>query len=229
MLGAKESFAAQLASTQQSDNQPACENRSIEGKIKPICISKALFSTKLPPQVRGKLFLHYLHICAVMHCPFAPVNDIRKHVKDYRKYISATPLLSKGTIEEMDLIYRDLHTKFFSASTLLDTIYTVKSLIDGQFAHQYIELPNAVNFLMTSVLKGKRPTGNRNTVINANLNTAIHMRYSDITGAPIMLFNPLNDRAAIISDISSDFNQGLLSQYITISDMDIFVDPSFPL
>ena len=229
MLGAKESYAADLAKSQESDDQPACENRSMAGRIKPICISRAIFSTKLPSQVRGKLFLHHLHICAVMHCPFAPNHDVKKHVKEYRKYIAVTPLLTKGNLCDTSAQYLDLQNKFFPASTLTDSILTVKSLIEGSVATLYPELSNAVNYLVTNSLKGKRPIGKKDDVLSAQSGTTIKVRQSGIDGAPILLINETNGRAAIVSSITSDFNQDLISQYINVCDIDIYVDPSFPL
>lgn len=229
LLGAKESFAANLASSQEADDQPACEDRTIEGKIKPICISKAIFSSRLPSQIRGKLFLHHLHICAVMHCPFAPVGDIRRHVKNFNKYISVTPLLSKGTTEKIEELFLDLQSKFFADTSLSDTVFSVSSLVNGPLNERYVELSNAVNFLVNSELKGKRPKGNRDTALGANASVLITVRQASMPGTPIMVYNPANDRAAIVSSIVSDFNQGLLSKYITESDMVLYVDPSFPL
>ena len=229
MLGAKESYAANLAKSQRTDDQPACENRTMAGRIKPICISRSIFSPHLPTQVRGKLFLHHLHICAVMHCPFAPSNDVKKHVREYRKYIAVTPLLSKGSLPEMVATYIDLQNKFFPGTILTDDIKSVKSLVESEMSTLYPELSNAVNFLVTSSLKGNRPIGNKDIVLKANENTNVKVRHSSINGAPILVISEINGRAAIVSSITSEYNQSLISKYITVSDLDICIDPSFPL
>ena len=77
-----------------------------------------IFSEDLPKEVRGKLFLHYSHICAVIGCPFAPIKKLQELARQYRCFISALPLLTKDNKTEITKVFNNIKDEYLSEHEL---------------------------------------------------------------------------------------------------------------
>lgn len=228
-LRAKAAHAGALASQQEVEEQGACEGRSLQGRVKPICIHCDIHSDELPDNIRSRLFLHYFHVCALMKCPYAPIGELRKIVHGYRRHISALPLLEKDSVRPIRRSYNHLHNLYFPASETTERYISVRSLIESEGYSIYFKLHEALAYLFSPELNGNRHVGGMEDIINDNLKESVVMTITENLGEPIMLSNPKNQRAAIVSSIASSFNQNLLDKILTIDDLEIRVDSSFRL
>lgn len=229
-LKAKAAHAGRLANKQDIEEQGPCEDRGVEGRIKPVCIHYDIHSSSLPEGVRSKIFLHYFHICAVMKCPYAPVKELRKAIDNYKRHISVLPLLEKNT--DLSVIrnsYEHLHDVYFQSSIIKVSTIQVRSLINSEGYKVYPKLLEAIAFLFSSTLNGNRHVGSMEDILDKNAEMNVKISGSGVWGEPIMLTNDLNQRAAIVSSIESDFNQALIDTIISVDDLDINVDKSFQL
>lgn len=229
-LRAKAAHAGQLANRQDVEEQGPCEDRSIEGRVKPVCIHYDIHSDNLPESVRSRIFLHYFHICALLKCPYAPVEELRKVIRDYKRHISVLPLLEKDTNRSIiNSSYEHLRSVYFPDSIVNKICLRVSYLTDSEHYRVYPKLSEAIAFLFSPTLNGNRHVGGMVSIIDSNKSMTVQVFGSGTKGEPIMLVNGLNQRAAIISSIESDFNQSLIDKIVSVNDLEIKVDNSFQL
>lgn len=228
-LRAKASHAGVLASRQSVEEQGECENRTLRG-VKPVSIHYDIHSTDIPDNIRSRIFLHYFHICALMKCPYAPINELRRIVRDYRHHISVLPLLVKGTEGEMTSKYEELKRVYFNNSIVLPARVSVNSLLNSTANEIYLKLGEAIAYLFSPTLNGKRHTGSMDEIIENNRDEYVSiLRTEGNNGEPIMISNTHNQRTAIVSSIDSPFNQNLLDNIVSVDDLDIKVNETFNL
>lgn len=246
-LKAKADQADRLARRQNVEDQGPCEKRKLNGKVKPICIHCDINSRDLPSSVRGRIFLHYSHLCAVVGCPYAPVKELQKIVKDYKNHISVLPLLIKygdcavarrmggfqgnNNKETQRALaqFKRLQQLYFPASISSRQSFTVKFLTESEMFSKYSKLGEAIAFLFSPTLNGQRHEGPQSVIINNNLSELVSVEKTNNIGEPMVLINDKNDRAAIVSTIDSDFNRKLIDKLLTVNNLDIKVDSSFKL
>ena len=227
-LRAKAAHAGVLASQQTVDDQGACEHRRLTGRIKPVCIHADIHSEELPDSIRSRVFLHYFHICALMKCPYAPYNELKSIISQYRNHISVLPLLEKGEESQIMTSYEHLHNIYFPNSQTNKSHCIISSLIGNPEYELYTKLEEAIAFLFSQQLNGNRHVGDKNLIIQSHNSDSIVVISAE-SGEPILLHNPSNHRAAIISTIESSFNQNLLNKIVTVNGLEINVDPLFDL
>lgn len=207
--------ANQLLRKQTIDEQPLCEHRDINTPS-PVCIHHDIKCSELPLEVRGRLFYHYLHYCAVLGCPYAPKNKIQQLARQYRSATSVCTLLTKGVDSETDQLYLDIQQRFFPTMSINKNVYTVSSLLNSQQFQKYNKLEVALAYLFSPRLMGKRNAGAKDVILNNSLSKRVAV-YSPGQGYPIHIVNEANHRSAILSSISSVFNQTLLAQEVSAS------------
>ncbi len=219
-MQAKSFGAATLQKSQTKNSQLPCINR--KPKFSTVSIHKDIASKNLPIQVSNKLFFHYHHICAVMGCPYAPLDEIKAGVLNYKKLISVFPKLAKGTRLELAGKYNEISNAYFNNSSLTTKIYSVSQIIESELHKNYPDLESGLAYLFSPELNGKRHKGNKTDIIKQAENEQITVLFPEnLNGTPIMLFNDLNDRAIIISNVDGEFNQQIIEQIIKIDGINI--------
>lgn len=219
-MKAKSFGVTKLKKQQTKQEQLPCRKR--KSKLTPVSIHNDIDSSDLPIEVRNKLFFHYHHICAVMGCPFAPIEEIQKQIKNHKNLVSVFPKLSKGTIGEITEKYNQIKTKYFALSQEITAQYSVLQLLDSHFNAEYSELENGLAYLFSPHLNGKRHIGSKDKIIKNAENKNLTISFpQDIEGMPIMIGNTSNDRAIIVSSIQSKFNQQIVRQIVEFDGLEV--------
>lgn len=228
---AKHSFALQakaidvdsIEKTQKKSEQKPCVDRKIR-KPSPVCIHSDIDSLSLPIEVRNRVFFHYFHFCAQFGCPFAPKNEVMSVINKYDELIFFLPRLEKGSIYEVLQSFNKLKEKYFLTIETLKIFLTVKEILDSDEYKEYYELQQAIAFLLSLQLNGKRHIGSMGKIINSNEGQVLKIfKFAYTRGNPIVLINEKNQRAALISSLNGDLNQRLIKENIIRDDLEIIV------
>lgn len=223
VLQAKAYDANTLEKQQVKVEQEPCIARNIK-HVSPVSIHKDINSDALPNDVRNCLFFHYLHICATMGCPYAPIEEVQKLVRKYRTLISIFPRLEKGNYIELSSEYETIKDKYYSEATIDEITISVKQFLTQDRFKDYTSKEQSIAFLFSQELNGKRHIGSQHDIITISENEIIKIHFPNlIEGAPILIFNEQNNRAAIISNIEGLFNQKLVDEKIKIDGLKVKV------
>lgn len=220
-MKAKASDATSLASKQRHEEQSPCEQRSIASNT--VSIHKDIKNTRLPAEVRGKLFLHYHHICAAMGCPHAPASRVLDLVQDAYSHVSVHPRLSKGTYAEMQSVLKTISSADFPDGLISERTSSCENIINS-YLSDYPDLKVALAYLLSDQLNGKRHAGSMEPILASKKNTVLSI--SSIEGvdrAPTFIGNVKNNRGVIISCPIGEANSAALPSRIEISGIDIRV------
>lgn len=226
---AKHSFALQakaidiedLEKLQEKDAQEPCIKRKIR-KPSPVCVHMDIDSPELPVEVRNKLFFHYFHFCAVLGCKYAPIKELKKIVDNYPDYIFVLPRSEKGDVKEIQNKFEILRTEFFADKNVGEYLFSVKQITENANFKNYLELEQGLAYLLSEKLHGKRHIGAKDAIIGNNLDQTVTVRTSEnTTDLPLLLSNPLNNRACIVSSLKSDLNQKLINDKIQKENLSI--------
>jgi hypothetical protein len=221
-MQAKSFGVTKLEKSQTKDSQLPCRER--KPTFKSVSIHKDIASKDLPTQVRKKLFFHYHHICAVMGCPYAPIDEIKRGVLDYKQLISVFPKLSKGTLLDIAAKYNEIAVNYFNNNSLTTNSYSVRQILELVLYQSYSGLEIGIAYLCSPELKGKRHIGSKDLIIENALNDEITVLMPEnIEGTPIMLSNKRNNRAIIISSVGSNFNRQIVEQKVEINGINVIV------
>lgn len=222
-LKAKAKSLTKMEVRQEKEEQLPCSNRHPH-RVSPVSIHKDIQSDDLPEEVRGKLFFHYHHICAVLGCPFAPIDQIQKLARQYRSYISVLPRLEKGNVGEMRLKYESFHTTYFSDTSLMTFEYTVEKFMELERFKNYEEYKSGIAYLFSVELKGKRHKGGLKGIIEASSLLKLKVVCSSVDqDYPILILNEHNDRGAILSCVKGTFNYELVDKFVSVDGININV------
>ena len=211
--------ANKLLNNQTKDEQPLCEHREVSTPAS-VCIHSDILCPDLPPEVRGKVFLHYLHFCAVLGCPYAPTAKIQALARQYRAAISVCTLLTKGTVKDNTQKYIDIQNKYFPSLSVNQSTVLVSTLRTNPVYAQYRKLDVALAYLFSPTLKGARHVGNMSDILDRNSAKTVQI-ISPGLGYPIHVINTQNKRSAILSSVASPFNQAQLNHEVSLSGMTI--------
>ena len=223
----KHSFALQakaiditnIKQTQKKEEQIPCYLRKLK---KPSAVSVHLDqnSTELPIEVRSKLFFHYHHFCALLNCPYAPVEEIRKLVKNANEYITFFPRLSKDNFKILSLQFNSIKSIYFPESIKYESTMTVKNSIDNQYLSKFSGIDQGIAYLFATKLNGKRHTGSMKEILKLNKLENITIYSYDLNfDSPILVVNLENNRAFICSSIRNSLNQEIIKKKIEINDI----------
>ena len=226
---AKHSFALQakaidikkLEKLQEKDAQEPCLKRKIR-KPSPVCIHSDIDSLDLPEEVRNKLFLHYFHFCGVLGCKYAPIKELTQILDNYPDYVFVLPRTEKGNIEKINDAYLSLHTAYFNKKDTEEIEISVKDLVLNDIYKSYLELGQGIAYLFSERLNGKRHSGSKDLIIRKN--EAEMVKLQKVVGKnsfPIILKNETNDRAVLVSSLTSKLNQKLIKQRIERDELNI--------
>lgn len=223
VLQAKAYDANTLKRRQVKEEQKPCLDRIIE-HASPVSIHKDINSDSLPIEVRNCLFFHYLHICATMGCPYAPIGEVQKLVRKYRTLISIFPRLEKGDYVIINDEFEKIKDKYYSDSNINEIVMSVKQFLSQERFENYTSKESGVAYLFSPNLNGNRHVGSQDAIIESAENKVIHVFIPNlIEDAPLLLVNPENERAAIISNIEGMFNQKLIDEKIEVEGLKVSI------
>lgn len=214
-LKAKAYDATQLRYRQRGQEQIKCLERVPD--IKPISIHKDINHSSLPPEVRGKLFFHYLHVCATMGCPYAPLEKIREFVRGCEEFVALNAICHKeqDSVECLELL-KKLCSEEFPNSYLCKKEMLCSDFLSLFPNTKYPGSEDGVAFLFAPELKGKRTKGFRSDIIKSALRESIEVwciftkDFEQESGIlleeskPVVITNKVNNRGVLLSPIGVD-------------------------
>lgn len=227
----KHSFALQakaidvttIKKTQNKDEQTPCYLRKLR-KPSAVSVHVDQNSMELPIEVRNKLFFHYHHFCALLNCPYAPVDEIKKLVKNANEYITFFPRLTKDDYHILDTQFDSIKEIYFPESTRYEFNMKVGHAIENEKLNNFIGIDQGIAYLFAAELKGKRHTGSMDEILKLNKQKLITIySYEENFDSPILVKNSNNDRAFICSSIDNSLNQKIIKQKIKINGLAVSI------
>ena len=89
---------------------------------------------------------------------------------------------------------------------------------------KYLELEQGIAYLFSEELNGKRHVGNKDLIISDNMDELVTLLMIEDTDLyPIAVINNENDRAFIVSALSSPLNNELIDENINVDGLNIEV------
>jgi hypothetical protein len=222
LLGAKINSLKKLVARQEVDQQIPCAARIVSPKPKSIHVD--LGSRELPDEVRNKIFLHYLHYCAVLGCKHAPVRSVLSAIGNYDSFISAFPLLVKGSYDEMFSFINNIRTEYFpDISEITFERISVREVVNN-YGENYPKTESAIAYLVSNTLMGKRPLGSSRQEILSNLDFELDiLSIDDEICAPVFFGCADKMRGVVLSSLDGDSNSIALEKMIEIDGVNINV------
>ena len=226
---AQHSFALQskafditkIEKSQKREEQIPCLLRKLRNPS-PVTVHSEQNSSDLPDVVRNKLFFHYHHFCAVIGCPHAPVDEIKKMVLKKEALINFFPRLSKGEKEQLLLKLQAIKDLDFPTFELVSQNNKVKSIIENDLLKNFAGIEQGIAFLFAPILKGKRHSGNMRQIIESCLENEIEIvSIGEGFESPLLFINNRNNRAFICSSVSSKLNQSLIKRKTEVNNLSI--------
>jgi len=188
----------------------------------PVSVHSDQNSTELPIEVRNKLFFHYHHFCAVLDCPHAPVEEIKKLVKYKNKYINFFPRLSKGMKKELVKKLKSIQSEYFPEMELSTHKAKVSRLIEHEDFKNFKGVDQGIAYLFAETLNGKRHIGSMDQIIQKHTSETLVLKTIGNTfDSPLLVINPLNERAFICSSVNNSLNQQLIKTRIKVDNLTI--------
>lgn len=216
-LQAKSIDVIKIEKHQKKEEQIPCVLRKLKTPS-PVSVHIDQNSEELPVEVRSKLFFHYHHFCAVLGCPHAPVEEIKKLVKNKNEYINFFPRLSKGTKKGLLKKLKEIQSKYFPELEISTQNAKVARLIEHEDFRRFTGIDQGIAYLFAENLKGKRHTGLMDDVIRNNTTGTVALKTIGNTfDSPLLVINPANDRAFICSSVSNSLNQELIKTKIKVN------------
>jgi hypothetical protein len=226
---AKHSFALQAKSIdvtkiekqQKKEEQLPCYLRKLK-QVSSVSVHSEQNSEELPEEVRNKIFFHYHHFCAVIGCPHAPVDEIKKLVKQKNALINFFPRLSKGTSKDLKKAFIAIQTSYFPDEIICKYKFKVKNVIENEIFKSFAGLDQGIAYLFAPELNGKRHTGSMAEIIQSSLNNVITiMTIGKDFDSPVLIINTTNERAFICSSVGNKLNQDLIKKHIKINNLTV--------
>lgn len=220
-LQAKSIDVTKIEKHQKKEEQIPCILRKLRTPS-PVSVHTDQNSVELPTEVRNKLFFHYHHFCAVLGCPHAPVEEIEKLVKNKNRYINFFPRLAKGTSEELFIKLKIIQSEHFSELEISTHEASISVLIEHDDFKSFAGLDQGIAYLFAENLNGKRHSGSMDEIIKSNIsNTLILKTIGNTFDSPLLVINPINDRAFICSSVNNSLNQQLIKTKIIADNLTV--------
>lgn len=222
-LQAKAIDIEQLRKAQNKNEQVPCLKRKIR-KPSPVSIHNDINSTSLPTSVKNKIFLHYHHYCAVLGCPYAPVNEIKKLLDDYQNYIFVLPRLEKGSINEIEQAFDQLKNEYLPNERIVSQSNTVNEMLDVKDYYNYLEFEQGLAYLLSDKLNGKRHIGSKDKILANNYHVKLNISsFTNTDLSPLLIDNQNNNRSVLISSVRSGLNQVLINKKVKRKGLEIII------
>lgn len=180
----------------------------------------------LPEVIKGGHYIHWKHVCSVLGCPYAPIEQIKSLCLHADQYINPFPILTKDTSEKItDIINRDpmMISRNYTSQTM-----RIQELVNlheqgsdqrifsrGKAGYPLNVMLDAVAFVIASdcELKGNRIRGTRTGLIQEHLriepNLDVEIKIPDIF-TPLIVQN--GNRAALVGPYNPAVNRKLITQ-----------------
>ncbi len=224
-LQAKSVDVANIEQHQKKEEQIPCHLRKLRTPS-PVSVHSDQDSEELPMEVRSKIFFHYHHFCAVLGCPHAPIDEIKKLVKNKNQYINFFPRLSKGTKKELLNKLIAIQAEYFPELELSTHKSKVSILLESKEFEGFAGIDQGIAYLFAETLNGKRHVGTMETIINVHTNKVLTIKtIGDTFDSPLLIINPINDRAFICSSVSNTLNQQLIKTKIKVENLTVKLIP----
>lgn len=220
-LQSKSFDITKIEKKQKREEQISCLLRKLR-KPSPVTVHSEQNSSDLPDIVRNKLFFHYHHFCAVIGCPQAPIDEIKKMIAKKKSLINFFPRLSKGEKEQLLLKMQAIKDANFPELELVSQKDKVRGIIENDLLKDFAGIKQGIAFLFTPNLKGKRHSGNMNQIIENCLEYEIEIvSIGEGFDSPLLFINNINSRAFICSSVSSKLNQSLINRKTEVNNLSI--------
>lgn len=211
-LRAKIAELKRMKIRQTMADQLPCRQRSV-AHAKIVSLHSQLGSNDVRPEVRGKVYLHYMHLCAALGCPYANVAAVNQLLDNYETKVSAFPICSKGATDEIRLKYADIVHRYYGGVTQTQNLSVSDLLRLGEVGH-YPGMRRALASLFSAGVHSNRPVGEAGKTL-ARVAGEILQVTSSGSQCPIMLIvNVKAGQAAIVSSMEDPTNQAMVQQRI---------------
>lgn len=218
-LQAKSIDITKIQNQQKRVEQPPCYLRKLK-QVSSVSVHSQQNSDELPEEVRNRIFFHYHHFCAVLGCPHAPVAEIAKLVKQKNSLINFFPRLSKGPKDKLKGIITSIQLTSFPEKEIRSYKYIVKNIIENETFKSFSGLDQGIAYLFAPYLSGKRHTGSMTEILENSLENKIDiLSIGNDFNSPLLIINPINDRAFICSSVGSKLNQRLINKHIKTTNL----------
>jgi hypothetical protein len=155
---AQHSFALQSKSVditkiekhQKREEQIPCYLRKLR-KPSPVTVHSDQNSSDLPIEVRNKIFFHYHHFCAVIGCPHAPVDEIKKIVSKKESFISFYPRLSKGKKDSLLKQIELIKETDFPETELVKNERIVENVLRDEKLKDFLGIDVGIGFVVKHI------------------------------------------------------------------------------
>lgn len=222
-LQAKSQDVTHIHKNQKKVEQIPCILRKL-GAPSPVSVHIDQNSNELPDSVRGKLFFHYHHFCAILGCHHAPVNEIKKLVETKNKFINFFPRLSKGTINDLMKTFEYINVEYFPHLKISNHKIKVSEFLRHCDFKGFDGARQGIAYLFADFLKGKRHSGSMEEIINKHINDILCVKaIGETFNSPLLVVNPVNDRAFICSSVENELNQKLINTRIVSKNLDVYL------
>ena len=213
-LKAKSIDITDIQEGQRKEEQIPCLLRQIK-KPSPISVHIDQDSDALPLEVKNKIFFHYLHFCAVLKCPYAPVQEIEKLIKQKSELINFFPRLSKDSKEVLLKEFNKIHSTYYPKDKIYLRKLKVNYLLSSSSLIDYLGIQQGIAYLFAKVLNGKRHIGPMIKIIAKCINSEVQvMSIGNDDKSPLLIINSENERAFICSSVQNKINQELIKNKI---------------
>lgn len=220
-LQAKSIDVTKIEKHQKKEEQIPCILRKLRTPS-PVSVHTDQNSDELPIEVRNKLFFHYHHFCAVLECPHAPVEEIEKLVNNKNRYINFFPRLSKGTKKELLKKLKEIQSEYFPQLEISTHNAKVSRLIEHEDFESFTGIDQGIAYLFAETLNGKRHIGSMVDIIQNHTSDILTLKTIGNTfDSPLLVINPINDRAFICSSVSNRLNQQLIKTKIKVDNLNV--------
>lgn len=188
----------------------------------------------IPEAIRGGHYIHHKQICAALHCPHAPCNEVDRLFVNAENYISpfavlhkdsasaigriiaSDPLLSARRYAKYDLFVQDVVKSYAEgAQTILFPEGRITYCFDRKKGYPINVILDAIAFIIASKtgnLNGKRPRGSREYIINGaianNPSESVEVLVPELL-TPIVITD--NRMSAMVGPVNADVYKRLIS------------------
>jgi hypothetical protein len=220
-LQAKSIDVTKIEKHQTKEEQIPCKLRKLRTPS-PVSAHTDQNSDELPIEVRNKLFFHYHHFCAVLGCHHAPVEEIEMLVKNKNRYINFFPRISKGKKNELVKKLKEIQSEYFPELEVSTHKVQVTRLIEHEDFESFASIEQGIAYLFAESLNGKRHIGSMEDIIHKNTSEILTLKtIGETFDSPLLIINPMNDRAFICSSVGNSLNQQLIKTKIKVENLTV--------
>jgi hypothetical protein len=158
----------------------------------------------------------------LLGCPYAPREEVSQIVENYKDFIFVLPRLEKGSTTEIINQYEIIHEEYYSSLHIETYQMSVNELLEFDDDKKYLELEQGIAYLFSENLNGKRHIGNKDLIIaNSGDQVITFLQLKNTNLYPIAVINNENNRAFIVSALSSSLNIDLVDKNVNVNGLNV--------